>query len=389
MILILGYGKSGQAAAKFCKSLGKEVCIFDEKLFPEEPPLASITQVILSPGINPSHPILQKARRHGIEIISEIELGLRHVKQKVVGVTGSNGKTSTVLLMEHILAPRAKALGNIGEPFTEYLLAPQNHEWLILELSSFQLETTTTNRLDMAFLLNIFPNHLDRYQSIEEYGEAKLRIAELVQSPNDFYVSEQVYREFKPIGNVFEKNLAPINGLEYIDLKMPSKQSVQAAYLLCKRCGVTDVEFLERLKTFRKPQDRIELVAKIKDVAYYNDSKSSNVQATLHAVERFKGPLILIVGGVHKGSSYRPWREFSKKVRKMICYGKAAPIIECELASHMPLEVVGPFEEAVKLAKDQAKAGDTVLLSPGCSSYDQFENYQQRGRAFKRLVGEL
>lgn len=397
-VLVVGYGVSGKAATAFLRANGHTVTAVDKN--PSEGVLsdrASIALdgfelVVLSPGVPSDHPLIQNANRKGIEVIGEIELGMRHLKNRVFGVTGTNGKTSTVLLMEHILDGKGRALGNVGVPLTEYLLDPKSEEILILELSSYQLETIQTPMLEAGFVLNISPNHLDRYESYASYAQAKAKIGNCIKEGGELYISKKVQEEFSclfPNALVFEKNVAIINTLSYTKMEMPSKQSLEAAYLLCTRCGVTDTQFLDRLKSFRKPEHRIEWVDKIDGVSYYNDSKSSNVQSVIHAVNQLEGPLILIVGGVHKGSTYKPWIEaFGGKVRKIIAYGKAAPIIECELASHFSMDLVDRFADAVQWAKIEAKNQETVLLSPGCSSFDQFDNYKHRGVEFKRLVRE-
>lgn len=399
-ILVIGYGVSGKAATAFLRSKGHQVVPVDQKggegVFIDSPQfsLDGFHQVILSPGVPQTHPLVQKALAEKIEVIGEIEMAFRWLPNRSFGITGSNGKTTTVLLTAHILQQagrKARALGNVGEPLSGYLLHCDPEEILIVELSSFQLETLHTKGLEAAIVLNITPNHLDRYSSMLEYAKAKALIQNCVKE--NTYVSTQVLADFGDLfqgRENFEKEIASINSLSYTHLEMPSKQSVQAAYLLCKRCGVTDPVFLEGLKTFKKPPHRIEWVAEINGVAYYNDSKSSNVDSVIHAVGRLSGPLVLIVGGVHKGSSYRPWIEkFAGKVRSIIAYGKAAPIIECELSSHFSVKVIDRFADAVNWAKKEAKQQETVLLSPGCSSYDQFQNYEQRGESFKRLVREL
>ncbi len=399
--LVLGYGVSGKAAAAFLRSQGHEVVVVDKKggegiLFDtEDLSLEGFAQVILSPGIPGTHPLIQKAREKKIEVIGEIELGLRHLKNRCFGITGSNGKTTTVTLTTHILnasGKKARSLGNVGESVCSYLLAPDPEEILILELSSFQLETLREKVLDAAIVLNLTPNHLDRHRDMREYAEAKAQIQSCLIPRGEIFVSRDILKEFSPLfpkAQDFEKELAWIEKLSYTQLEMPSKQSVQAAYLLCKRCGVTDAEFLHALSTYKKPPHRIEWVAEIDGVSYYNDSKSSNIHSVMHAVGRMKGEIVLIIGGMHKGSSYKPWIiPFQGKVRQIIAYGKAAPIMEVELAPHFPFMGVDRFADAVKLAKQMAKQNEAVLLSPGCSSYDQFENYEQRGDAFKRLVRE-
>lgn len=397
-VLIIGYGVSGKSAAALLIKQGFDVIAVDKKpmegVLPDtvDLPFDGIAQVILSPGVPPNHSLVQKAIRNGIEVIGEIELGFRHLQNRCFGITGANGKTTTVLLTAHILnsaGKKGRALGNVGASLTGYLAgSPDRDEILIIELSSFQLETLQSRRLECAIVLNITPNHLDRYPSMEAYVEAKALIG---NCSGELYVSKQIQEEFGPYfkGAInFEVDL--INNLSYTQLGMASKQSVQAALLLCKRCGVTDAEFLRGLETFRKPPHRIEWVAEIDGVSYYNDSKSSNVHSVIHAVGRFDGPIVLIIGGLHKGSSYRAWIEsFKGKVRKIIAYGQAGPLMELELASSFPFQKVDRFAEAVKMAKNEAKKQETVLLSPGCSSYDQFENYEQRGEEFKRLVREL
>ncbi len=399
--LVLGYGVSGKAAAAFLRSQGAQVFVADKKgedgIFPDSADLSleGFDQLILSPGIPQNHPLVQKARASGIEVAGEADLGMRHLFNRCFGITGSNGKTTTATLTEHLLNAagiRARSLGNVGNSICSYLLEADPTDVLIIELSSFQLETLKEKKLEAAILLNITPNHLDRHASMREYAEAKAGIRNCLKLGGKLYVSEQVQRDFPELfskDESFEKNLALISELSYTQWMMPSKQSVQAAYLLCKRCGVTDADFLRGLASYKKPPHRIEWVAEINGVSYYNDSKSSNIHSVLHAVGRMDGELILIIGGVHKGASYKPWVEpFQGKVRQIIAYGKAASIMHYELSPHFSFIQVDRFADAVRLAKQMAKKPESVLLSPGCSSYDQFENYEQRGDEFKRLVRE-
>jgi len=395
-VLVIGYGVSGKSAEALLKAEGHQIVVVDKKAEGVERdradfPLKGIELVVLSPGVPPSHPIVERARKSGIEVIGEIELGARRLKNRCFGVTGANGKTTTVLLAAHVLnacGKKARALGNVGEPFSRYALEADPEEIIIVELSSFQLETLEAKFLEAAIVLNVTPNHLDPYTSIEEYARAKARIGKCLKKEGELFVSGQVLSEFgemfKGAGN-FEVDCKLELG--YTDLMMPSKQSAQAAFLLCKRCGVTDDEFLRALKSYKKPHHRIEYVAEINGVSYYNDSKSSNVHSVLHAVERVDGPVVLIAGGLHKGSSYKPWIDgFRGKVKKIIAYGQAAELMELELAGSFPLKKVGPFKEAVEEARKSALKKETVLLSPGCSSYDQFANFEERGEEFKRIV---
>lgn len=385
---------SGKGAFLLLTSLGKEALILDEGKDRSEVFLEDIDQIVLSPGVPLSHPIARKAKEKKIEVIGEIELGFRRLKNRAFGITGSNGKTTTALLTEHILrfsGKKALCLGNVGKSLCERIAkGGDSEEVFLIELSSFQLETTRTKALEIALVLNITPNHLDRHLSMEEYVRRKKQIAFCLKKSGEFWVSEQVARDFSDLfggEKIFEKEIAPIFFLRYTGPKMAAKQTLSAAYLLCKRCGVEDEEFLEGLKTFKSPPHRMQKIAEIDGVCYYDDSKSSNVHSVIHAVEKIEGPLVLIVGGMHKGSSYQPWISvFLERVRKVIAYGQAAPLIKAEIGLLISVEEVVLFEDAVSLAKKLAKRGETVLLSAGCSSYDQFENYQQRGDVFQRLV---
>jgi UDP-N-acetylmuramoylalanine--D-glutamate ligase len=398
--LIIGYGVSGKSAEALLTTQGRSVVVVDraiEGVLKDRAdfPLEDISQIVLSPGIAFTHPLVQRALSLGIEVVGEAELGLRNLQeQRCFGITGTNGKTTTVLLIEHILnasGKKAKALGNVGNGLCRYALERDPEDILIVELSSFQLESLKDKFFEAAIVLNITPNHLDRHASMEEYAKAKSLIANCVKSSDNLFVSDQVLQEFGAMFNgakSFEVDLKI--DVDYTKLGMASKQNIQAAYLLCKRCGVTDTAFLQGLKSFRKLPHRIEWVAEINGVTYYNDSKSSNVHSVMHAVEKLHEPLILIVGGLHKGASYKPWIEaFKGRVKQIIAYGQAAPLMQLELANHLSLKMVDRFADAVKLAKQEAQKSDAILLSPGCSSYDQFPSYEHRGDEFKRLVKEM
>lgn len=395
-ILVIGYGISGRAAAAFLRSRGREVVAVDRKamegalLDRDDFPLDEFGQVILSPGVPQSHPIVRRAVAAGIEVIGEIELAFRYIRNRCVGITGSNGKTTTVLLIAHCLraaGKRARALGNVGESLCGYLLEADPEEILVVELSSFQLETLGTRCLEMAGILNITPNHLDRHASMEEYARAKLRIADCLKEGGELWVSREVRDEWG-VGQVFEEIVAPIDAARYI--KLGIKKNVQAAIPFCTHFGVSKEEFWEGLETFRKPPHRIEWVADIEGVSYYNDSKSSNIHSVMHAIDLMDGPIVLLVGGIHKGASYTPWIPcFQGKVKKIIAYGEAAGKMEQELASAFHFQRVKTLQEAVSCAKMDAKEKEAVLLSPGCSSYDQFRNFEHRGEEFKRMVKEL
>ncbi|MDE3045549.1 MAG: UDP-N-acetylmuramoyl-L-alanine--D-glutamate ligase [Verrucomicrobiota bacterium] len=401
--LVIGYGISGRASAALLKARGCEVIAVDRKageLKADVPVLLDTAdldwdefdQVILSPGVPPSHPLVQKAREKGIEVIGEIELAFRLLENRCVGITGSNGKTTTTLLIAHVLnaaGKKAQAVGNVGAALAGAVLDVAPEEILVIELSSFQLETLTSRKLDAAVCLNITPNHLDRHPTMRAYAEAKARIGNCLKKTGRLFISSQVGKEFSDLFRekeveIVQENVAAISPVEYTQL---GKQNVEAAFSICTVLGVSEGEFASALKTFRKPPHRLEWVAIKGGVEYFNDSKATNIHAVMHAVALMKRPVILIAGGVHKGASYRPWIEsFGGKVRKILAFGGAASQMKEELSSSLPVEVVATLAEAVALAEREAKGNECVLLSPGCSSYDQFTSFEQRGDTFKRLV---
>jgi UDP-N-acetylmuramoylalanine--D-glutamate ligase len=399
-VLILGLGVSGSAAAEYLLRKGTHVIAVDKNasLLQKAPPIASLLErglelfsedhlisfvsiffVVLSPGISRNHPLVQRALSENIEVVGEVEFALRYLRNRCCGITGTNGKTTTTLLTAHILQSSglpARALGNVGTSLSSYLLQANDEDILVLELSSFQLETLQTRCLTGAVILNITPDHLDRYDSIDCYIDAKMRIASCLLDEKNFFVSRQAYQYTKK-GIIFDESLS-------------SSQNEQAAYHLTSLFGVSPSQFFQALSTFKKPPHRIEWVAEKNGSVYYNDSKATNVEAVLHAVNSFTGPLILLIGGLDKGAPYTPWIDpFRSKVKMLIAFGQAAFTMESQLAPALPFCRVATLSEAVQLASTYAKGGASVLLSPGCSSYDQFRNYEQRGDEFKCLVREL
>jgi UDP-N-acetylmuramoylalanine--D-glutamate ligase len=412
--LVLGFGVSGKAVVSYLLSQGEKPTVLDRKTDLPVPEgvrqfldsgdfsLDGFDQIILSPGIPLTHPLVQKAALQGIETIGEIEFAFRHIKNRCVGVSGTNGKTTTVLLTTHILNSagiKARSLGNIGESLTSYLEREDEKEVLVVELSSFQLDTMESQCLEAAVLLNITPDHLDRYASMYEYAVSKLSIQNLLKKNGKCFISQKVYDEYPQLLNagkweIFDReeieSVAPISPLGYIQRGIPEKENVQAAFQLSSHFGVTREAFLKGLATFRKPAHRIEWVGEARGVSYYDDSKATNIDSVMHAMKLFGGPLLLIVGGVDKGASYKPWIEvFRGKVKKIFAYGEAASKMEEELGSHFPFKKVSAFQDAFECASSEAKEKETVLLSPGCSSFDQFKSYAHRGDEFKRLVKEI
>lgn len=389
--LVLGLGKSGMASVEYLKLLGDEVVGYDDKRGTPFPDMKEFDRLVVSPGISPLHPLYAEAVRRGVEVIGEVELALREIDQPCVAVTGTNGKTTVTLLVEHVLksaGKEAKAVGNVGIPLTSYV--KKKEEILVLELSSFQLETLKTKKIDFGTILNITPDHLERYGSMEEYAKAKCRLQELA---NNLWVSERVVEEFggllKPGYKVCQGEVETIGGSGYVQGEH-DVENLLAAWALCKEFGIERDVFAKSLKTFMRPSHRIEFVAEVRGVFYVDDSKGTNVDATIAAVQAMKRPVVLIAGGVDKGSSYAVWKKpFGGKVKHVVAIGEAAPKIKEELSPEFCVEMSSDLGQAVLRATKMAEHGDVVLLSPGCSSYDMFKNYADRGNKFKEEVRKL
>lgn len=376
--LVIGLGISGKAAVSLLELQGYSVTGFDDRLSNLEIAWDGIDLVVVSPGVEPSHKLYQEALARQIPLIGEAELALSHLqgKQRMLGVTGTNGKTTVTLLLEHVLTMSgypAKALGNVGIPLSAYALDPHQDEILVVELSSYQLETMVTPVFDGAVLLNITPDHLDRYGNMHAYALAKWRLQHLLKPSAPFFVERQVMEQF-PLGTGVIREM----------------DNVAAAWALAQVIGVKKEQFFAAVKSFKKPPHRIEWVRELNGVTFFDDSKGTNVDAVICAVASMKGPTILIVGGVDKGGSYLPWKSaFTGKVKRMLAIGEAAPKIIGELGNDFIVEHVDSLEDAIKKAHKHAVFGDCVLLSPGCSSYDMFRDYAHRGEVFQQTVMEI
>jgi len=433
-ILVVGLGVSGRAAAEFLLGKGAVVHGTDsnQKVLagPEvarlqknglvvcsEEQISSVDEfelVVVSPGVPPTQKQYAAALAAGIEVIGEVELACRFMHNaKVLGITGTNGKTTVTLLVTHVLKENgypARALGNMGVPITSQCESAQN-EIIVAELSSYQLDTMRTKILDAAVLLNVTPDHLDRYHTMEAYAKSKWHIHDCLKSGGKLYVEEKCAEEYG--------NLAPGKYLTYgygkgchlsTDLKqlfaekntlgvlpepMQGKKShdlenVMAAFALCSHVGVSWEQFVSALSTFKKPSHRIEFVTTINGVSYYDDSKGTNIDAVIRAVDSLEGNIILIAGGVDKGAAYTPWIEaFADKVKCICAIGQAAPKLEKDLSHAFKIERCESLEAAVAKASRLAKSKEIVLLSPGCSSFDMFKDYAHRGEVFQEAVKKL
>lgn len=437
-IVILGAGESGIGAALLAKKIGAEVWVSDggtikekykttlvEHQLPFEEGKHSIEKffdadvIIKSPGIPPTAEVVQTLREAGKSIISEIEFAYRHAKGSIIAITGSNGKTTTTALIYHLLNEAGKSVavgGNIGKSFARILAEEtQPSDLYVLEVSSFQLDDIQDFKPDVAVLVNITADHLDRYQwDMAKYAAAKFRIA-MNQAPSDAFVycvddpvtMGEIWKhepkaerlgfslEQKPGSLIWMEKQEIVAGykfrVDYRDMQLKGKHNafnVMAAILVAKRLGVTDEAVRAALPSFGAIEHRMEPVATIDGVLYINDSKATNVDSTFYALKSMETPTVWIAGGLDKGNEYGIL-DISKVKALVILGPNKDKLLE---AFSGKIETIGLAEDmpaAIKLSQQLAEPGDTVLLAPACSSFDIFENFEARGRIFKEEVEKL
>ncbi|MBI4908253.1 MAG: UDP-N-acetylmuramoyl-L-alanine--D-glutamate ligase [Acidobacteria bacterium] len=435
-VLVAGLGKSGQAAIKLLVEKGAHPRGTDSRPLTELPGVGPILErwkvpfleqnaaafddcdlIVLSPGVPLDLPELNAARARGTRIIGEVELASYFLRGPVIGITGANGKTTTTALVGHLLKECGIACqvgGNIGLPPTAMVATSREGQWNDLELSSFQLETISNFRAEVGVCLNVSPDHLDRHKTMEAYVAAKRRLfesqragdwavlnaddaitagfAEAIPSTPVWFsqkarVSRGLWMEGDDIlldGEFLMPALEiPLRGRHNID-------NVMGAAAAARLAGAALAGIRAAVRTFPGVEHRIEFVRELDGVKYYNDSKATNVDAALKAVDAFDGGLWMILGGKDKGSDYAPLAEaLRKKAKAVLLIGAAAEKIGAALAGAVPLVRCGTLENAVKEAAANAKPGDTVLLAPACASFDQFRSYEERGKLFKTFVGNL
>jgi len=440
-VLVVGLARTGIATALFCARRGASVTAMESRVESEVAEAATKLRaagcrlelgghheetfveqdlVIASPGVPAEMACLAAARAKGIPVWSEIELASRFLKGKLIGITGSNGKTTTTSLTAHILEtarfPTILA-GNIGTPVIATVESTSDKSVTVAELSSFQLESIEKFRPNVAVFLNLTPDHLDRHPSLEAYARAKGRIFEnqteqdaavlnaddpataaLAPSrPQVFWfsrvkhVAEGAYLRGDEI--VFRREGEETVLLRRSDIGLRGEHNVEnvlAAAATTYLTGAQAAAIAEGVRSFAGVEHRLEFVAEVAGVSYYNDSKATNVDATLKALDAFPGRLIVILGGKDKGSDYTVLRDpLRAKATVALLIGAAAEKIEKQIAGSVPAVRAETLEGAVELAAKQAHSGDTVLLAPACASFDQFQSYEHRGRVFKQLVQQL
>jgi UDP-N-acetylmuramoylalanine--D-glutamate ligase len=442
-VLVVGLGKSGLAAALFLRRQGAQVTVSDvrsaEALAKDIPALLEegimveagghglLTfrrqdLIVLSPGVPLDTPELVQVKSFGLPVIGELELAARFLKGGIVAITGSNGKTTTTALLGEILKDSGLPTlvgGNIGVPVVDLIDESTPDTWSVLEVSSFQLESTVEFHPRIAVILNITPDHLDRHGSFENYALAKERIF-AAQNEDDFVVLnadnartadaaarstakvywfsiehpveqgawfENCFIVYRTAKDAKVEQVIPLTG---IPLKgTHNVENVMAAVVAARLAGVSAEAIRQSIEKFQAVEHRLEFVATFNGVEYYNDSKATNVDATAKAIAAFPSGIHLILGGKDKGSDYTLLSPLLReRVSAVYTIGSAAAKIESHLRGVVSIYSCETLEKAVRAAASAARPGDVVLLAPACSSYDQFENYEQRGRVFKQLVND-
>lgn len=440
-ILVIGLARTGVATSLFCAKHNAQVTAVDTRAESEladqvanlkaanvslklggygEKILDGQELVVPSPGVPADSEILKSARVQNIPVFSEIELADRFLNGRLIGITGSNGKTTTTSLIEHILRTAGLSTllaGNIGTPLIGIVEKTTDQTVTVAELSSFQLELIETFRPNISVFLNLTPDHLDRHGSMEAYAAAKVRIFENQTSADVAILNADdpastPYAPTKPKVFWFSRKQRVANGAFLMDdqivfrnhgeqeiilkqsaITLPgvhNLENVLAAVIATRLAGARPAEIEKGIRTFPGVEHRLEFVAELNGVRFYNDSKATNVDAALKAIDAFPGRILIILGGKDKGSDYTllqtPLRE---KAILALLIGAAAEKIEKQIAVSVAIERAGTLERAVEIASHTAQPGDTILLAPACASFDQFENFEHRGRVFKQLVHEL
>lgn len=377
-IVLVGMGKSGLAAQRLCEAMGYEyVCIDRErsKGLPERTYVPDVDLYVLSPGVSSNHPQIKHAIQRNIPWIGEAAFALKHCKHTVIGVTGTNGKSTVTTLTAHVL-PRAVACGNNGYPLSEALLDYDETYTLVAELSSYQLETMHEPVLSAGALLNLSPDHLDRYESMEEYAQAKFRMKHALKEGAPFFVGNEVKMQW---GSAVSSGSA-VNEEEGLSMNET---------FAWKLSGLPLDVFKEKAATFSQLPHRLQCVKKLEGISFYDDSKGTNVAAVQHAIKTLSASVHLILGGRGKNESFLPLIAPEYRIETIYAIGEAKEQIVQELSPHLRVDPVLTLEEAVQKAYAGAKRGDVVLLSPGCSSLDMFVNFEERGRVFQQCVHSL
>jgi UDP-N-acetylmuramoylalanine--D-glutamate ligase len=443
--LVIGAARSGIASAGFLARHGATVALNDRKPLSEwkleavrlktegvglvegDPPswlLDQIDLVVVSPGVPTNSIPIRYADRRGAEVIGEIELASRFLRGRIVAITGTNGKTTTTSLIGEMLKDadlQVQVGGNIGTPLISMIDSSRDDGWSVVEVSSFQLETIVDFHPTVAAVLNVTPNHMDRYESLNDYAAAKHNIFHN-QAPGDVAILNADDAIVSSWANGLRAHMVPfsvqseleeglfLRGRELVSRTKDGErvlmnrdemqlrgthnvENVLAAFAAGLACGAGPDSLRETVRKFKPVEHRLEEVAELNGVRFVNDSKATSVDATLKALEAFAddpGKVVLILGGLGKKAPYAPLAELIKAhVRKMILIGEDAKTIESELSGVAAFEHASDMRDAVTKGFNAAQAGDVVLLAPACASFDMFESFEHRGRVFKEEVQSL
>jgi UDP-N-acetylmuramoylalanine--D-glutamate ligase len=438
-VAVIGVGKTGIATARFLANRGAGIALTDEKptaawgetfselkklradltIVPYGPEiLAGVDLVVPSPGVYPSNPILSEAIRRAIPIVSELELASRFLKTPLVGITGTNGKTTVTTLIGEILRAAGKRVfvgGNIGDPLIGYVDGPQEAQWAVIEVSTFQLQWIRDFHPTIALLLNITSDHIDYHGSFAAYRQIKESVFSRQTASNLAILNADETSTGSLIGRLkaqvecFSSSTVVTRGMflagdklvrvspagereEYPlgMIRIPGRhniENVMAATLAARACGCSPLDIIRAVGDFRGITHRIEYVDEISGVRYYDDSKGTNVGAVKRALQSFSQPLILLLGGRDKEGDFETLAPLIReRVRELILFGEARQTINGLLGGVVHTQLAATMKEAVATARSLASSGDVVLLSPGCASFDEFTDYKDRGRAFQELV---
>ncbi len=434
--LVVGLGVTGLSCARFLARAGVPVAVTDSREQPpgletlqqelpdvalflgrfDEEAFARAERIVVSPGVSRREPLLAEARARGVEVIGDIELFARHVSAPVIGITGSNGKSTVTTLMGLMVQQAGRSVrvgGNLGVPALD-LIGDEEPDLYVLELSSFQLETVRSLSCLAAVVLNVSPDHMDRYDSPGDYAKAKQAIyhhARLqVVNRDDIDAAALAHTHAPVVGFGLGEPQGNDYGLRHVDdemwivhgdtalmpvaeLRMPGLHNLAnalAALALGDAAGLPVEAMLQALREFQGLPHRTEWIGEYQGVRWFNDSKATNVGAALAAIQGFEGPLVLIAGGQGKGADFSELAAgLDARVRQVILLGEAADEIEAALKGRMQVSRAADMTEAVQLAAAHAQSGDTVLLSPACASFDMFTGYQQRGEQFVQALREV
>ncbi len=438
-ILVVGLATTGAAVARFLIRRGAHVTVTDSADETRLGPIVSTMRrlgvnlelgghstasfetadlIVLSPGVPHTIPEMASARSAGVPVIGEIELASWFIHSPMIAISGTNGKTTTATLLGHMLQTAGLNVfvgGNIGHPLIAYADSEQTADWIVLEISNFQLDTIQSFRPRIGILLNVTDDHLDRYPDFNGYAAAKARLFEN-QEADDIALfnaadtpSQQLMTSIGSSCFSFNGRLSSDNETIIEDHRMTfnvsrfkgisldlsqcrlngrhNRENIAAAALAALAAGVDINHIQQAVNTFEGLSHRIEHIASVDNVRYYNDSKATNVDAVIRALECFERGVILIMGGRDKGGSYEALKTpLARRARKIIAMGEAAPIIEAALKDTIEITKADAMQAAVSIARQSAEDGDIVLLSPACSSFDMYTGYSERGEDFRQLV---